>query len=86
MKIVVVGGTGLIGSKVVNDLRQQARRPLPAPPARRPPCLIRTYVQRPSALTEREPWERFYRGSSLSVHHRADTQFFRGRAVARYCC
>ena len=26
MKIVVIGGTGLIGTKLVNNLRQRARR------------------------------------------------------------
>src|SRR5690606_10686860 len=30
MKIVVIGGTGLIGSKLVNDLREHGHEPVPA--------------------------------------------------------
>ena len=32
MKIVVIGGTGLIGSKLVNNLRQRGHEVLPASP------------------------------------------------------
>ena len=32
MKIVVIGGTGLIGSKVVTNLREQGHEPVPASP------------------------------------------------------
>jgi uncharacterized protein YbjT (DUF2867 family) len=33
MKIVVIGGTGLIGSKVVNILRQRGHEVVPASPS-----------------------------------------------------
>lgn len=33
MKIVVIGGTGLIGKKLVNDLRQQGHQVVPASPS-----------------------------------------------------
>ena len=32
MKIVVIGGTGLIGSKLVNKLREHAQEAIPAAP------------------------------------------------------
>ena len=32
MKVVVIGGTGLIGSKLVNKLREQGHNPVPAAP------------------------------------------------------
>src|SRR5438045_8921677 len=32
MKVVVIGGTGLIGSKLVNKLREQGHEALPAAP------------------------------------------------------
>ena len=33
MKIVVVGGTGLIGTRVVNNLRQKGHEVVAAPPS-----------------------------------------------------
>jgi uncharacterized protein YbjT (DUF2867 family) len=33
MKIVVIGGSGLIGSKLVNKLRERGHQPVPASPA-----------------------------------------------------